>query len=384
MNPLNPIYAAIILSIAILTGYLINLKNKFVGSKARFETIDGLRGFLAVCVFISHTTVWHGYIQKGLWVLPKSNLFSQLGHASVAFFFMISSFLFFNRLLEFKGERFNWKSFYIKRIFRLVPLHFFIVLIILLIVFIQSDWVLNESISSILKSSTKLFAFTILGVDPINTVNTSIINAGVLWSLPYEWLLYFSLPIISLFILKNKPSIYILILSLAFIAFVHLFRSFLFQHILSFLGGMIAPLLLKFNKREINFNNHFFTLVLIVAIILIGQFRTPYDLYCKLSIIVAFTIIAMGNDLFGILKSNTLKFLGEVSYSTYLIHGVLLFIALNYIYGIEEVKSLSELQYSVLMFTISPFVILISFITYRYIERPFMKMGKHFNKVGQG
>ena len=47
MNPLNPLFAVIVMTIACITGYIINLKAKTKKSNSRFETIDGLRGFLA-------------------------------------------------------------------------------------------------------------------------------------------------------------------------------------------------------------------------------------------------------------------------------------------------------------------------------------------------
>jgi len=378
MNPSNPLFALIILTITFLTGYLINIKYKFGTLINRFQTIDGLRGFLAISVFIHHSNIWYRYLHTDQWILPDSNLYSQLGQTGVAFFFMISSFLFVNKLLEFKRVNYDWKFFFIKRVFRLVPLHFFIVAIIVIIVFIQSNWTLNTSFFLIIKSIFEWLSFGIIGLGDINTINTSIINAGVLWSLPYEWLLYFSLPLISIIILKSRPSIFYIILSVVFITFVYSFRSFSTEHILSFVGGAIAPLILKYNKKDINFNSHFFTIILFISIVSIIQFHSSKNIICKLLITISFTLIALGNSLYGLLKSSTLKFLGEISYSTYLLHGVIIFITINYLFGLEETKSLSQLEYCFLIFSISPFVVLISFLTFRFIEDPFMKMGKKF------
>jgi len=380
MNPLNPIYALIIFAITFLTGYLINIKYKFGTATNRFETIDGLRGFLAIGVFIHHSTIWYKYIHTDQWVAPNSNLFSQLGQTSVSFFFMISSFLFVNKLLEFKGMNYDWKNFFIKRVFRLVPLHFFIVSIIVVIVFIQSDWTLNTSILLLMKNVLEWLSFGIIGLGDINTINASTINAGVLWSLPYEWLLYFSLPLISIIILKSRPSVFYIILSIVFIAFSYSFRSFSTEHILSFVGGAIAPLILKYNKKNINFNSLFFTIILLISIVSIIQFHSSRNIICKLLITISFTLIALGNNLYGLLKNSTLKLLGEISYSTYLLHGVIIFIVINYIFGLEETKSLSQLEYCFFIFSISPFVVLTSFLTFRFIEDPFMKMGKKITK----
>ena len=252
--------------------------------------------------------------------------------------------------------------------------------IIIAIVFIQSNWILNTSLSSLIKSVLEWLSFGIIGLGDINAINASTINAGVLWSLPYEWLLYFSLPLISIIILNSRPSIFYIILSVAFIAFVYSFRSFSTQHILSFIGGAIAPLVLKYNKKNINFNSLFFTIIVLISIASIIQFHSSKNIICKLLITTSFTLIALGNTLFGLLKNSTLKLLGEISYSTYLLHGVIIFIVINYIFGLEETKSLSQLEYCFFIFTVSPFVVLISFLTFRFIEDPFMKMGKKFTK----
>ena len=140
---MNPIFALIIILITFTTGYFINLKVKLKSPINRFETIDGLRGFLAISVFIHHSSIWYKYLHTGHWVVPDSNLFNQLGQTGVAYFFMISSFLFVNRLIEFKGENYDWKSFFVKRFFRLAPLYFFIMIIIIIIVFNQSNWILS-------------------------------------------------------------------------------------------------------------------------------------------------------------------------------------------------------------------------------------------------
>lgn len=378
MNPLNPLYALVIFLITFSTGYLINKKYKFKPASNRFETIDGLRGFLAISVFICHSTVWYKYLHTGNWTVPDSSFYTQLGQTGVVFFFMISGFLFINKLIVFKGSSYDWKSFFVKRFFRLAPLHFFIVLIIILIVFIQSDWSFNTSYLSFAKSTIKWFGFGVIGLPYINNTNAAIINSGVLWSLSDEWLFYFSLPLISLIILKSKPSIFFIILSLAFIAMTHHFLSIQLENVLSFAGGAIAPLIIKYNKKKINFNNLWFSLIVVTSMIGIVQFDTSANYICKLLTAICFTLIALGNNIFGLLKNTIFKFLGEISYSTYLLHGIMIFIVINYVFGVNEAKLLSQTQYCILMFTISPLVILISFVTYRFIEEPYLEKAKHY------
>ena len=63
MHPFNPFFAFIVYAIAFATAYLINSKHRVLNVNERFETIDGLRGFLAIGVFIHHASVWFNYIK---------------------------------------------------------------------------------------------------------------------------------------------------------------------------------------------------------------------------------------------------------------------------------------------------------------------------------
>ena len=98
MNSVSPFFALSVLVIALATAYLIKFIYKQDSSRGRYQTIDGLRGFLALSVFIHHSSVWYNYIVNGVWEIPSSNLFAHLGSTSVSFFFMITSFLFVSKL----------------------------------------------------------------------------------------------------------------------------------------------------------------------------------------------------------------------------------------------------------------------------------------------
>src|ERR1035437_3929118 len=130
MNPLNPFFAVIIYLTAFLTAYIIKINYKITPLKGRYETIDGMRGFLALGVFIHHAAIWHQYLQTGWWDNPKSNLYAHFGQTSVQLFFMITSFLFISKLLNTNKKAFNWNNFFLSRIFRLVPLYFFSIALI--------------------------------------------------------------------------------------------------------------------------------------------------------------------------------------------------------------------------------------------------------------
>lgn len=387
-NLYNPIFAFIIIIISCLSSFLILKITSTKVESHKYETIDGLRGFLAISVFIHHSSIWYVYLHNQRWELPHDSLYSQLGQTSVAFFFMITSFLFVSKLLS--DKKFIWKDFYISRIFRLTPMYYVSLLVIIIIVFIDSQWRLDVSITDFLKSILKWLGFTYFGVTPINGKDILIINAGIIWTLPYEWLFYFFLPILSLVISKkNRPSIIIFSFSILMCAIFYVRNDLIILHLCTFLGGMVAPFILKYTSIQslLNTNKIIKSLISILILIcgifiLVADQIFPYHYHIYLRIIfitIIFTAITLGNSFFGILRLSFIKLLGEISYSTYLIHGIFIYITFHFILGFEVVKQLSVVYYWGVIFIITPIVVLFSYLGYTFIEKPMINYSKkHF------
>ncbi len=377
MNPLNPFFAVIIYLISFLTGHIIKSKYKINPLKGRYECIDGMRGFLALGVFIHHSNIWHQYLHTGYWDNPKSNLYVHLGQTSVLLFFMITSFLFISKLLNSNEKVFNWRNFFLSRVFRLVPMYFFLIWLIIISVMFISQWQVNVAFQDFFASIFKWCLFTINGRPDINNSRfTAIIDAAVEGTLPYEWLFYFSLPLIAIFILKIKPKIWYIILSVIFIAAFYEVHGMFGYFIYSFIGGAVAPFILKFTSFGKKMSDTYASIIILVCLFLILQFSTVYNPFCIVLVTIVFTLIALGASLFGLLKNTTLKFLGEISYSTYLLHGITLFTVFYFVFGLEKVKQLTTIEYSLLVFSIAPLVVLISFWGFKYIEKPYMDKAK--------
>jgi peptidoglycan/LPS O-acetylase OafA/YrhL len=284
-------------------------------------------------------------------------------------------------LIQFNGKQFDWKVFYLKRVFRLFPLHLVVTFLIITIVFIETDFEINVSRFRLLKSFMKWFGFGILGFEELNEYPSSIINAGVLWSLSYEWLFYLSLPLAAVLAKKTRPHWILILILVGLITLMFCARSFRLDHVISFAGGAVSPFFIRYNLVKTKINHPVITIITLACIIGLFQFNTSANYVCKLLIVTSFTTIALGNNIFGLLKNPTLKFLGDMSYSTYLVHGVLLFILFNYILGLGMTKSLSPAQYSLVIVLFTPLVILISYILFMFLEKPGMSLGRHLSEV---
>src|SRR5476651_103111 len=110
---------------------------------ARVHTIDGLRGFLALGVVFHHAAIYHQYLQTGIWDLPPSRFYANLGEVGVAMFFMITGYLFWAQILKAQGRP-NLTKLYVGRVFRIIPLYLLLVAAMLLIVGVLTQWHLRE------------------------------------------------------------------------------------------------------------------------------------------------------------------------------------------------------------------------------------------------
>jgi len=380
MDPVSPLPAILCLLLAVATAFLLMRKFGAPPVQGRFASIDGLRGYLAFFVFLHHASIWFFYLRTGKWVNPPSNLYSHFGLSSVLIFFMITGFLFFSKLIDGRTRSIDWGRLYISRFLRLAPLYLFVMLLLFCVVAYLSGGILNEPIQKLLSNSAQWLGFTILGAPNLNGIGgTLIIVAGVTWSLPYEWLFYFSLPLLALTVRVVAPLPYIAVAVAGVTGLVMLDPQFhslkqMSVPLLSFIGGIIVSFLVRselvrqFAARKTS------------SFIVIGCLATAVTFYPigfglapVILLFVAFAVIACGNTLFGILVSPTSRTLGEMAYSIYLIHGISLFITFSLIVGQYKSREISSVTHWLMVAGITPVLIFVCFITFRFIESPAMR-----------
>lgn len=99
-------------------------------------------------------------------------------------------------------------------------------------------------------------------------------------------------------------------------------------------------------------------------------FTTAYSLLQMIMVATIFTLLANGYDFFGALSNKGLKILGDISYSIYLIHGIVLYLIFTQFHLFDFSKDLAEyyLYFPLIFMT----VVLSSLITYLLIEKRWM------------
>mgnify|MGYP001205666743 CR=1 FL=1 len=366
------------LASAYLVAHLLSHTNLFdyLDHRTRISSIDGLRGFLSISVFICHFSITYYWITDATWKIPNNVIFYNYGKVSVAMFFMISGYLFTKNHMDKK--KFSSLKFFESRIFRIYPLYILVVCIVFFIVLHQTNYSLSCSKIEFMKSFLKWILF--LGC-PINNYNdTKTVIAYVDWTLKYEWIFYLSFPFIIYFITQYKFYFKITMLLLGLYFFINPINLYYFNSKYFFLfiiGCLIADNRITSLKNRLNFNSTYassLNLVLILSILFYTETLSPVHL---LVISVSFFLFAQGNDLFGLLNSKPSKILGEISYSMYLLHGLLLSLSFTHLMLIN-IKIYSFHEFLIIMpFFIIP-ITLLCVLTFICVENPMNKIGKRY------
>ena len=355
--------------------FITNILIKIELPSVKFQEIDGVRGYLAFFVFLHHSYIWSVFLKTDKWKEPSSNLFNHFGQTSVSLFFMITAFLFINKLLLARDNSINWEKYIKSRFFRLFPAYFFSIIIVFIIVAVLSNFKTNDSTISNFTHIIGWLFFTVGGPNDINNItNTYLIDSGVTWSLPYEWLFYLILPVIALLFKIKVSQKNVIIYTMSFIG-IALLNHVVLKQFVPFFGGIIAALLLT--KKSIRLEGVKYSLVLLILVfILIYFFNNGKDIVPILISTLLFIIIASGNSIFGILSNRFSRLLGQITYSLYLLHGIVLFIVFKFVIGFQEASQFSDNKYwAIIACCLFP-IILISQISYKYIELPFINLFK--------
>lgn len=358
----------------LLVNYFFIKKLEFT-SESRVNNIDGLRGYLALGVFIHHYVITYYWHITNKWVTPPQDVITNMGQMSVSLFFMITGFLFFKKIFK---NKLDLKKYIVHRMFRLIPLYYVVICIMTLLILIHQNFYIFSSTEQFLD---QIFKWMLFQQPTVNTyLDTNKVTAGVTWTLKYEWLFYIFIPFAFyfrrfkiLFIILGLFSLYLLIHPKNIQLLHYTFSSQFF--ILFYLGYIINYLSKTQFIEHTNFDNKYISIVNIVIILtILFAFKTAYGTMQFLLLGIFFASIVFGNSIFGVLSLSYSKFLGEISYSIYLVHGLILYSIFTLILPtlIQEIT----IYYMLLMPLITITITIISYLSFSYIEKPMIALGK--------
>lgn len=343
-----------------------------VSPTRRYASLDGLRGYLALSVFLSHSSIWYFYLRSGTWDVPPSNVYTQLGQSSVTLFFMITRFLFWSKLLDGRLQPIDWPRLYLSRALRLGPLYLVAVACVILMSFCRAGCHLREAPEVVVEQAAQWLLFTIPGISPVNGFTETVPLAGAVWSLPYEWLFYACLPLGAFCLRVASPVRWVLASMATVVILVMAMPQVRFPVLYAFAGGIAAAGLVRISVIRVMLACGVWGAIAILCLATtLVVFPTAYTVPSVLLLTGGFLIIACGNSLYGILEWPASIALGEMAYSLYLLHSVVLFVTYRLVLA-EWAATFSPVEHWAIVLCQVPALILICFATCRLVEKPAM------------
>lgn len=337
----------------------------------RFESIDGLRGFLAFSVFLHHGVIWFVYLRTGLWQAPQSGLFRQFGDSAVALFFMITSFLFTTKVLNSRERPLDWLRLFVGRLTRLLPMYLVAVAALFVMVWQLTRHRVQVDGLALSSQLAQWAAFTIRGAPDVNGLpETALLIAAVTWSLPYEWWFYVALPFLALLLHRRPPLAWLLVGALSVLTVTQWWLLDV-SRLLPFAGGILSAGLVRYGRFRSLASRRLSGLVVVCALAATVKFTaTAYTPLGAMLLTVAFAFVSAGNTMFGLLSSPTSRLLGEVTCSMYLIHGLVLTLVFRFTVGMEQAAQWSVFHHWLVIVGLSAPLVLLSYAGFRLVELP--------------
>lgn len=341
------------------------LSNQNIPSREFFAPLHGLRGIAVLYVVISHLG------NSGLFLIPITH--NAIGKVGVWIFFSLSAFLLTTHLCRSlanaENKLYALLQYALNRVFRIFPLYIIILII-------------HSTLGSM---SVEAFYKHLLLIE----------GSGELWAIPVEFQYYLVIPLIAIgsVYLEKKRILYVV---LAMGIFASLYDGItnptsVFSNNLTiipkllpfFLGSVVALLPLKIlplaknQSQKILFASIYFAAIISVTILYrcLSKDCVPNSSAPWISLAIGVIISGLiytalqPNVISTFLSFKILVFIGEISFSLYLLH----MLVITFVMRHSHFSSTTEAWLSLLL------SITLSIFTYYFIERPGILAGK---KIG--
>lgn len=368
--------------------------------KIYFPNLNGLRFIAAFLVIIHHIEQLKAIsnIENYWGEIPFIGIIGKLG---VVLFFVLSGFLITYLLLseEYSFNKISIKKFYIRRMFRIWPLYFLIIILAFLILPNINLFTLPGYGKDVIYSNLllKLFFYAIFFPNLVLSLLGIVPYASHTWSIGTEEQYYLVWPVILKFFKKYR------IILMLFIIFSYLaFRLILSTHysdILPFknvikafwstfnidcmaIGGIYAIMLFEKSKflKLIQKNTVFYATIILLTFLILKGIHIPYIHYEFYSVLFGIIILNFAsNDRIKIsLENKLLNYLGNISYGLYMYHPIGIVIALAICTSIGFTTNWLIYPLSFIL------TIIIAGLSYQYFESFFLKFKDKFSIVLSG
>jgi peptidoglycan/LPS O-acetylase OafA/YrhL len=376
-----------------IDGYILDYSTRLTPPHQHIASFDGIRGFSVLWVIAFH--IW----SNALIFVPQHTLsralmgFISHGWLGVQIFFTLSGFLITGILYDALGSEHFFRNFYIRRVLRIFPLYYFVLIVLLCLTpLFALNW------------HGKAWAWFLylqftLNTSPYLSRHVSIVH---FWSLAIEEQFYLCWPLI-VYLIKNRNRLVVTAALLSLVALAlrcyivlpHASSSVRFllpTEMDSLLIGGIGALLLHTRLRPqlLSCGKYLLAVSLIPLLWCLYtngslNFETDrfvdslgFTLFATASLGLLLWALSPGSIAARLFSSSTLRFFGRYSYGLYILHYFLMALMLplyHVVWRFTHQHSLALLIPGVVMIGGSLMLALLSFYL---LEKPFLRLKGRF------
>ncbi|WP_157717149.1 acyltransferase [Formosa sp. Hel1_31_208] len=352
----------------------------------RLPNLDPLRFLLASLVMLFH--IPQLCRNQGLPYSIDAPIFNR-GTEAVYMFFVLSGFLIIRLIYRQKQrDAFSIRKFYMRRILRIFPLYYLIVIFGFLFY-----WLILPALHIPYENNYNLGEGIVLTTFFLPNIFGKLYQPGgileILWSIGIEEQFYLMIAPMLFFIRKSKILPVLSLLTLGYFILFHLhvldlLRTYKFVYFLLFAGGIIAILEeqqhLEFLKRS-----PVIPIVIVASVIL--YFTTDLFRFSQVWITNAITMLLFSIFIHTLAHNNwgkrinnkLLSHLGHISYGIYMFHVIALNFVVFVMLKVQQFEIFSD-DITLLLIYILTFAltILMAHLSYKYFETFFLKLKTKF------
>lgn len=355
------------------------------GDRIYFNGLNGIRAIAALIVVILHTGQY-----LDLFGLKVSEQYKWFWHSyAVTLFFVLSGFLITYLLLEEKKQTgtVSLKEFYVRRILRIWPLYYLIIIITLLLCFFLPSLGLPKI------STVALSLYALLLANVAFVVDDTINPLKPLWSIGVEEQFYAIWPIL---IMKSsniyRTLVVVVVIYLVVKAVCTIYGGISVLSLVTetridcmAIGGLGA-VILREKKDLLPIIYSKMTQSICWGIFLFSTVFRPihikssidHELYSLLFMVIILNVSSNKASIVN-LEKPLFDFLGRISYGLYVYHMLVILVLKALIKPIGLPDSWES--YLLVYLSVTFITIFISYISYQFYELPFLKLKKRFSVV---
>ena len=357
----------------------------------RIPELDGIRGIAAIIIIIWH----YGRMQLVNNHCMASEYFkvaTGFFWTGVDLFFVLSGFLLGSILLNNKSSNNYFKTFYIRRICRIFPVYYLVVIILIIICFAgigyATDWWFNNKIPN--------WAYLTYSQNIFIAFKETLGNRWLshTWSLALEEQFYIILPLIIYFLNRKSLVIVLSVCILSAPIFRHLsnnwYQTFnlIYCRFDSLFSGVLIAVAMQ-NEVIVSFlKKHNFKLtILFLGMLLLSAMFTFHKLFLSylnshswfamVFAVLLLVVLTNKNNIFSVISRN--KYLvkaGIISYGMYLYHPMVV----GLMHLLIKKQTPRIMNWSDLLLTVLSFVItiIVAHLSFKYFERKGILFGHQY------